>query len=101
MMLESVITRVIYAAGATLLGEPDIQRGDAKVIEKNRKIGARAQRLDWEILAPVRHDLGLGLDVLRSGRRQRSYANFCAQALADRNSGLRIDYLVGDFVYQM
>src|SRR6516225_12019574 len=101
MMLESVVTGVIDAAGMTLLGETDVQHGDAQMIEENREIGARAQRLNREVLARVRRDLGLGLGVFRSGRCQRGYANFCAQTLADRNSALRIYYFVGDFVNQV
>src|SRR6516225_368931 len=101
MMLESVVTGVIDAAGMTLLGETDVQHGDAQMIEENRKIGARAQRLNREVLARVRRDPGLGLEVFRSGGCQRRYANSCAQALSDRNSGLGIYYFAGDFVNQV
>ena len=68
---------------------------------KARKIRARPQRLDGEVLVRVRRDFGLGLDLLLGVGSERVDAHFRAQPLADGNAGLGIDHVGGDLIHQM
>ncbi len=100
-MLEGVVAGVIHAAAVALIAIAQVNRGDAEVVKKGRKVGARSQRLDREILVRIGGDFGLGLDVLPGFGLERIDAHFRAQPLSNRNAGLGVDYIGGHFVDQM
>src|SRR5271166_1565769 len=101
MMLEGVIAGMVNASAIAFLAEADIEHRNTKVIKKGREVGTRTQCLDRKVLVGVGYYLGCGLDTFVSCRSERGYADFRAQPISYRHSGLRIDHARGHLVYKV
>ena len=96
VVLIGVIGRVIDTALLAFAAEPQIERGQAQVLQEAGIIRPGPQGVDGDILVGIQRDLAQRLGALVGARFRRCDRQARPLALLDRDAGLRVGDIGGD-----